>query len=268
MDERLVYLSNPTIDEVVLGERIVRTAVGGPGFHGSWAARLLGVAEVIVVGSASSSEEDLLRKAYGERGVVLRLLPSRSTTRFRLIYGSRSRNAEPLYRADPLDAGEAFRLVSELRPSIIIVAPVLDEVPPSLASKISSIPGTLLALDLQGYARIGMLEDVLKAGIRAAVIHASSDDIGVEDARLVAEEASRIHAVFYYTMGSSGITIYLPGRRPRHIGVRRVEGDPTGAGDVFLTAASILVYRGLDPVKAGAEAAALATRYVEARSSG
>lgn len=265
MESPLLYVSNPTIDVVRDAGGSAYRSVGGPGLHGSWAAARLGVREIYLVGMAGLSEADLIVGAYRSRGVEPILLDAECTATFIHTYIGGGRRTEIKCAPGSMPAARVLKLVSELRPRIIIVAPVYDEVKPSLAAELREYC-ELSMIDLQGFIRSRLLEEVLKLRAVFSAIHFSSDDVPEAEAETLASRLLKVSPIVYYTRASRGVDVYLQGGFVKHVSVKVIEGDPTGAGDVFTTASAIMLSRGVGPVEAAETAATLASAYVARRA--
>ncbi len=261
MKDPLLYISNPTVDVVrVAGSRAYRS-VGGPGLHGSWAAIRLGVGGIYLVGMAGSGEAGLIAETYRSRGIEPILLDAKCTATFIHTYIGGGRRTEIKCAPGPMPTARVLKLVSKLRPRIMIIAPVYDEVKPSLAAELREYC-ELNMIDLQGFIRAKLLEEILKLRVTFSAIHFSSDDVPEAEAAALASRLLKVSPIVYYTKASRGVDIYLEGGFVKHVAVRVVEGDPTGAGDVFTTASAIMLSRGVEPVEAAETAATLASAYV------
>ena len=150
---------------------------------------------------------------------------------------------------------------------IIIVNPVFDEFDHDFLSYIVT-SHNFVGVDIQGFVRQVMpserisitplSSDVMKNILRRAlVVKASREDLY----HLPSEPFGEI---FIITLGDRGAKAYV-GEREVYVPVIPVTGDPTGAGDVFLTTFMITFYETRDLKTSLIYANALASLFIEGR---
>jgi sugar/nucleoside kinase (ribokinase family) len=151
--------------------------------------------------------------------------------------------------------------------SIVLLAPVLDEVDPLVAV---SFPESTIAAAAQGWLRAresdGVLTprpwappDVLVGLLQAVFL--SREDVAGQEARVV-ELYQRI-PMGLVTADRDGALLFVNGERYEVHARRAVEVDATGAGDVFAAAFLVHYQRDGDPWEAAAAAACAGSLAVE-----
>jgi sugar/nucleoside kinase (ribokinase family) len=151
--------------------------------------------------------------------------------------------------------------------SIVLLAPVLDEVDPLVAV---SFPESTIAAAAQGWLRAresdGVLmprpwapPDILVGLLQAMFL--SREDVAGQEARVV-ELYQRI-PMGLVTADRDGALLFVNGERYEVRPRRAVEVDATGAGDVFAAAFLVHYHRGGDPWDAAAAAACAGSLAVE-----
>ncbi len=228
----LTVAAAPTIDLILLhDETLVRP--GGPGLYASAAARLLGSQTRLVGAPGQCTAATVMAEAsLGAR----RLTPPTVSPGavFVLMYWDRERSFLVASRPTPLDAPPAGETV--------LSSPVYGEAPLPVSQ------GLVIGVDAQGYVRAG-LEGLLESRGAYQVLHYSRGEL---------DSPPSVAGIVVETNGPGPITVYAGGREACRVPVRGpLLEDPTGAGDAFTAAYTILVARGLDPCGAAEEASRL-----------
>jgi sugar/nucleoside kinase (ribokinase family) len=225
------------LDYLVIGHvtRDITTAgprIGGTAAYASLTANALGQR----VGVVTSTAPDLDLSPLG--ALELAVSPSPATTTFENRYTASGRSQILHERAGPLDEEDVPK--AWLRPSIVHLAPVADELPMSLTA---CFPDSMVGASTQGWLR-GWDADgrVDKVGWRRLlpllsetdVVVCSTEDLkgGLDDAEAMAPHCR----LLVVTDGPNGAYVYWQ-EASRHFPTTAAqEIDPTGAGDVFAAA--------------------------------
>jgi sugar/nucleoside kinase (ribokinase family) len=250
MRASLLVVGAPTLDYIRGSWR-----PGGPGLYAAAAASLAGC-RVEVLGPVGSEDLHLIAPSYRELGATLKgPLVAGCSYRFSHRYTRHGRASSIECKPSPLSASD-LRLAAE-RYDAVLVSPVGCEVPRDVVELALARASRASALDLQGYARCGLLEWIEGLG-GLTLIHYSSDD-PIEDVSLPRG------GVTAYTEGASGGQLLSPAGFQRRLPPPpRLLEDPTGAGDAF-TALAICIYtvEDEDPVNAATRAVELVPKALE-----
>lgn len=233
---------------------------GGAALFAAVTAHRLGLS----VGLLTSHAEDFPLELIPPQIEVVSV-PSAETTKFThgRARGARVMTVESLAR--PLGTED---VPADWRDaSIVLLAPVLDEVDPLVAV---SFPESTIAAAAQGWLRAresdGVLTprswappDVLVGLLQAVFL--SREDVAGQEARVV-ELYQRI-PMGIVTADRDGALLFVNGERYEVHARRAVEIDATGAGDVFAAAFLVHYHRGGDPWEAAAAAACAGSLAVE-----
>jgi sugar/nucleoside kinase (ribokinase family) len=214
-----------------------RPRIGGGGYHGGRALRLLSSPSRIVAKCGRPDRRELLPR-LASLGLPITLWPGETTHAFSFRYEGDRRTMEVEAIGDPWRPDE---LVGPLSGAAAVhIAPLLrGDFPPEALAEAAR--GRRLSLDGQGLTRprhVGPLE--LDGDFDRAILeHVSVLKLAEEEARaLVGEPTAEALAGLgvpevVVTLGVGGSLVYADGRLA-HVGARAVEGsDPTGAGDAF-----------------------------------
>jgi sugar/nucleoside kinase (ribokinase family) len=212
----------------------------------------------------TSASDDMLPLLKPLESIPLRRIPAREPTTFEIDYTPEGRILRLLHRAAPLRFEE---LPSGWRsPAIVHLAPIADEVAPSLASR---FPGAIVVATPQGWMRrwdesrrVGYAPWASAAQVlpHLDAVVLSLEDVGGDEA-LARHYAGQV-AVLVVTRGPQNATLYIDGR-PHVIPIRAVKAsEATGAGDIFSTAFFVRLRASGDPQAAARFAAALASASV------
>ncbi|HEY2328084.1 MAG TPA: PfkB family carbohydrate kinase [Gaiellaceae bacterium] len=225
-------------------------AGGGP-YHGARALQRLRVPARVVVRCAEGDRADLVKPVI-RLGSTVRYVPGTSTATFSISYDGDVRTMTVDALGDTWHTSD----LPQLPPSVrwIHVAPLAR----------SDFPArTLAALarrhrisyDGQGLVRVpetGPLRlddnfdpDVLK--------HVWALKLADEEAAVIGDIARLPVRELLVTHGSEGATLYLGGQR-QEIPAHAIAGDPTGAGDAFMTAYVVARSTGFSPGSAARRA--------------
>ncbi len=255
---RLLLLVSPPATDLILRPGSYRRArPGGPALYAGAAAAVLGYRALAVgrwgwANACSVAAERILG--------VERLSPAEPSMGavFLLDYTGPERRVEALSRppATPLD--EALRTIGSSRPPAAVINPLYGDLHPGLPALLrGSLP--ILGLDIQGYARAGLLEALPRGS--ADIVHASAGEAPLE-------ALARLGGLTVVTSGYG--PAWLLGGGGRSLLFKKPLGprleDPTGAGDAFLALLVILMLEGLDPAEAAVEASRLVAGALELAS--
>ncbi|MHA1616529.1 MAG: PfkB family carbohydrate kinase [Candidatus Njordarchaeales archaeon] len=252
MSRRVVVIGSYTIDEI---NNIIR--VGGPAFFCSIVAKIMGW-EPYVIGTIG---EDFCQKI--PFGGNLIFLPK--TIRFKHSYMGEKR-VSWLYTQYIQEV--SWSQISYLPPKApIILNPVINEFSLNIVDKIVS-KYEWVAIDVQGFVRMvdndGKIflnspgNDVLAILNDAMIVKAS-----LEEYRVIRRMLGRI---FVITLGDKGAILYDRVKRIKvYAPAYKVSGDPTGAGDAFITAFFLKLYESKDLKESISYANALASLLVEGK---
>ena len=214
-----------------------RPRIGGGGYHGGRALRLLSSPSRIVAKCSRVDRRELLPR-LASLGLPITLWPGETTHAFSLRYEDDLRTMEveaigDLWRPDelvgPLSGAAAVHIAPLLR----------GDFPPEALAEAAR--GRRLSLDGQGLTRprhVGPLE--LDGDFDRAILeHVSVLKLAEEEARILVGEptADALAGLgvpeVVVTLGARGSLVYADGQL-EHVGARPVAvSDPTGAGDAF-----------------------------------
>lgn len=265
----LAVVGHIAIDRIINTEE-ERTQLGGPPAYISHVARRLGKRVDVVTKVGDDIPDDFISQLH-----VLRIdlegmiVDGAETTRFILDY----RGADRLLSVGSVCEEIGPEEVSEL-PEAVLLAPIVDEIPPSTVSHIDT---ELIALDPQGFLR-EIREDghVLPTHwfdvglLKRLTVFKSSD----EELRLITGEANplwglekivRLGAeVALATRGVQG-ALLATRRQSFRVPAFRVRNvlDPTGAGDAFMGGFLLEYLDGEEPSWCASVGAAAASYTVE-----
>jgi sugar/nucleoside kinase (ribokinase family) len=231
--------------------------LGGTVTFAALTARALGLS-VGVVTSAPDSLGPLLEPLAG---IPVARVPAAAPTTFENRYSEAGRIQMLAGRAAPLDFDH---VPPEWREAAIVhLAPVADEVAPSLAAR---FPGSLVCVTPQGWLRqwdaAGRVSYQPWPRAADVLAHTGALVLSVEDVQgdeaLLAEYAAQVETLAV-TRGAQGCTL-TTGGQAQHIPAPAVtERDPTGAGDIFAAAFFARLRQTADPVAAARFATHLAS---------
>lgn len=175
-------------------------------------------------------------------GVDVANVPSKTSTRFRNVYGKDRRQQYLPSRAAPITPDD---LPAPWRQAqIVLLGPVADEVDPALAG---CFPGALVGVGAQGWLRETGPDTAVRALppeewddqpiLRfATALFLSNEDIPPEASATALQHWGEMVPTVAFTRGYDGTDIVHGGDR-RHIDAFPATAvDPTGAGDVFASA--------------------------------
>jgi sugar/nucleoside kinase (ribokinase family) len=226
---------------------------GGP-YHGARALQRLRVPARIVTRCAPT-DRDALLPAVVRLGTPVRWVPGSATASFSIAYDGERRTM----RLEAL--GDAWRPedLPPLPPAVrwVHVAPLArsDFAPDTLAALGRR---RRLSLDGQGLVRPARLGPVaLDRDFDPALLrHVWALKLAEDEAEAIGDVAGLPVREILVTHGSRGATLYVGGRR-EEIPARPLPGDPTGAGDAFMTAYVAARDVGFGPVGAARSATAV-----------
>jgi len=236
-------------DLIVGRDGAMASRSGGGVHHGGLALARLGASVHIVTRVHPEDEAELLAPLRAE-AVDLLALPSRATTTYRNDYGAREDRHELKAASDPIEPEDVP--ANWRKPDLVQLTPLHPhDVVPETAVALRGLKG----LDVQGLLREPGSDgpDILRRFLaRVDVVQVSESDLSA----LVREESPQRFVQrlgvkeMIITRGDRGATI-VSARESREVPTQRVEdGDPIGAGDVFLASYLLLRVSGRDPVGA------------------
>lgn len=192
--------------------------------------------------------------------------PSATTTRFRNDYGADGRRTQWLLsRADVIDPAvvpDDWR-----NPSALLLAPVIDEVPPCTALAFRSglvgavAQGWLRQTDAAGRVSSKPWTDPGPHLAGVHVLFLSQNDLPDPERR--SRELLAHVPIVALTRGTRGVTLLTRDGEEHFPTQPRAEIDPTGAGDVFATAFLVAYAESHDLSESAAFAACAASFVVE-----
>jgi sugar/nucleoside kinase (ribokinase family) len=216
-----------------------RVTGGGTGLYASLTAARLGVPTALL--TACAPEDIALLEPARAAGIACAVLPSATTTTFRLEYQGEARQ---LYLFTPATLLGAEAVPREWRNTPILhLGPVAQEVDAG-APWDAICPDALIGVTPQGWMRAWGADGRVQAApwasagailARAHVLVMSLEDTGGDEEVLMGYVAQARMAVV--TAGGAGATLYERGRAVATVpSCRATPVDFTGAGDVFATA--------------------------------
>lgn len=254
------------IDYLVVGHACKDITTAGPRLGGtvtfsSLTARALGL-QVAVLTSASADMQGLLQPL---QTVSLVSIPAEQPTTFENTYTSDGRRQRLLGRATPLRPSD---IPLEWRSaSIVHLAPVADEVDPSL---VEHFPSSFIGVTPQGWMRrwdkggdvsFQPWQDANRILPLVQAVVFSIEDINGDEG-LIRQYASKTE-VLVVTLGARGSRLFVCGKEHAVPAPQVVERDPTGAGDIFAAAFFVRLNATGNPFEAARFATQLASVSVE-----
>jgi sugar/nucleoside kinase (ribokinase family) len=228
--------------------------VGGGAFHGARALNRLRVPARIVARCAPADRAELLPSLVA-LGTPVRYMPSQSTATFAFEYDGEQRRMNIDSLADPWRVDEVPTLPTGVR--WIHVAPLARSDFPA-ATLATLARGRRVSFDGQGLVRashVGPLElngdfdpDVLR--------HLWVLKLADEEAEVLGDPKALPVREVVVTHGSRGSTVYTGGRSD-FVPARRIDTEPTGAGDAYCAAYVVARAAGCAPVSAARRATAV-----------
>ena len=250
-----VAVGHVTIDRFGEAERL-----GGAALYAAVTAQRLGLSVGILTSHGPDFPLDLLPPQ-----IEVVTVESRHTTRFEHRREGSHRSMRVTAMAEPLglrDIPEDWR-----EPDIVMLAPVVDEVDPLVASSFGS---AAIAAAAQGYLRrldgTGLVVARPWEGAGLVLGQAQAVFLSLED---VAGDLAEVTEWFQQvpigvlTAGRGGAILFVNGERYSLRPHRVQEVDATGAGDVFAATFMVHYHRHGDPWRAGEAAACAAALSVE-----
>jgi sugar/nucleoside kinase (ribokinase family) len=236
------------------------TRPGGAALYAAIAAHRLG----LTAGLLTSHAEDFPLDALPSRIEVV-TVEAAQTTRFEHRYEPGGRVSRVLGRALPLGAADVPD--DWLDASLVLLAPVLDEVDPLLAAEFTegavgvAAQGWLRAVGSDGAVTPRPWEAPRFLLERIQALFLSREDVRGQEAAVV--EWLQHLPLGVLTAGRDGALLFVNGDRYEVRPRPAKEVDPTGAGDVFAATFLIEYQRTGDPWLAAAAAACAGSLAVE-----
>lgn len=221
--------------------------LGGTVAYAALTAQALGYAPGIV--SAHSADLDV--SALGDLAIARH--PSALNTTFENIYGAAGRVQFLRARAEALTTTQIPAAWGKA--PVIHVAPLAQELEPSLVGQLAASSPTFIGLTPQGWLRQwdaeGRVSKCEWSEALATLPQVNAAVISIEDVRgewAMAEQWAKAAQVLVVTEGAQGCTVFVQGESARQFPAPpHPEVDPTGAGDVFAAAFFINFYETDDP---------------------
>jgi len=266
----LVVVGHIAIDRVITADGS-RTELGGPPTYVSLVAERLGV-DIGVITKVGGDLPSSFRRQLQELGIDLQgqIVEEAETTRFILDYRGAERRLSVESVCDEIRPEDVHD-----PPEVVLIAPIVGEVPPATASTLTET--SFVALDPQGFVREvrrnGAVQpkrwfdpDILE---RVTVYKSSGEEL-----ELVTGEISPLRGlrkildlgaeVAIATVGGQGALMLTEdgGFRIPVYGAAEVL-DPTGAGDAFMGAFLSEYLRGEEALWCGVMGAAVSSCVIE-----
>jgi sugar/nucleoside kinase (ribokinase family) len=236
--------------------------VGGGAFHGARALNRLRVPARIFARCSPADRETLLPPVVA-LGTPVRYVASQATATFAFEYDGDQRRMSIDSLADPWRPDELPNLPPAIR--WIHIAPLArSDFPVETLAALAR--GRRLSFDAQGLVRashVGPLE--LNSDFDPDVLrHLWVLKLADEEAEVVGDPAALPVREVLVTHGSRGSTVYTGGS-VEFVPARRVDTEPTGAGDAYCTAYIVARAAGFSPVSAARRATAVVAAVLAAR---
>lgn len=235
--------------------------VGGTAAYAALTARALGCRVGVVTSTGPGLE---LREPLEE--ILVAHIPARESTTFENRYVDERREQWIHSRAEEL---RPAMVPADWQAGIAHIGPVAQECDPAVVGVFGDAfvgltpQGWMRQWDERGRVSRSRWSDAEEVLARADAVVLSAEDIGGRDA-LVAEYAART-AVLALTRGAAGCTVYAGSEVREFSPPGVVEGDPTGAGDVFAASFFYALESGHEPWAAARFANCLAAQSVTRR---
>jgi sugar/nucleoside kinase (ribokinase family) len=228
-------------------------AGGGP-FHGARALRRLRVPARIVVRCALADRNELVPPVI-RLGTPVRYVPGESTATFRISYEGDRRTMIVEALGDIWSPTDVPRLPDTVR--WVHVAPLARSDFPA-ATLAALARRHRVSLDGQGLVRVTATGPLrLDADFDPDCLrHIWVLKLADEEAEVIGDVGTLPVREILVTHGSRGATLYLGGQ-PQEIAAHEIAGDPTGAGDAFMTAYIVARSTGFSPSSAARRATAV-----------
>jgi len=267
---KALIVGDLTLD--LVEERKLR--VGGPGYYGGWALKLLEV-EVYLLTSMSSEYRRYFNEVYAEFNIYEN--PCGSIPIFAIVGGRATR---VLRRGCSIPADLFKKVYREIEPEILIFSPVLGEVKNEvLASAHAYRLAEVLSLDIQGLVRevrndsiankwsptildlFGYV-DIIHGNVREFTIKRGLNEL----LGILEDYSSHRNKLFLVSMDEKGLYMVYRGCSKYIPPVRVKAIDEVGAGDVLLAVTSYYKARGYNEYDATMKGVLAASLKVAAKS--
>ena len=251
----ILLVGHLTLDEDVFGLHI-----GGSVFFASQLLEILKLGANIVTSYDRKTFTPILGKDFN-----VNVVKSSSTTSFKNYYNCGKREqivsdiAAPIIKNDiPVDW---------LSPDLVFVAPVMGELGSDVVSLfeskfvVANLQGWLRQVDKRGLVTSKIIDaDKLLTYANIAIV--SQEDIN--DQRIL-EHWAKLVNILVVTLGSGGCNLCVNNKWHHIPGIKAVEVDSVGAGDIFSTAYMIKYFESCDFVEAAVFANRVAGISVEGK---
>lgn len=237
-----------------------QTLVGGAAYYTGMTTTRLGMKTGLLTRCNPELGTNIARNFYFYMN-----LRSTINTSFENTYFNGKRNQVLKSLANPIEVHDIPKEM--LDSSVVVFAPVAHEIDPEL---IFSFPNSLLAISLQGWLRTWDTSGQVSALNwsnhidieKAMFLFLSTEDL--LDG-LIPLSWLRSNKIVIVTEGTEGSLLFAKGVWYRVPAFSGIQGDPTGAGDVFVGAYLVRYLEIEDPIKAALFASCAASFKTEAK---
>ncbi len=236
--------------------------VGGGAYHGARALHRLRVRARVVARCAAPDRDALLRPLV-RLGTPVRFVPSATTAVFSFDYDGDRRRMSIATLADPWPPEDVPSLPDRVR--WVHVAPLArSDFPAETLAALAR--HRRLSLDGQGLVRVAQEGPLrLDAHFDPELLrHVWVLKLADEEAAAIGDPTELGVRELVITHGARGSTVHAGGRT-EFVPARRIDADPTGAGDAFSTAYVVGRAAGFPPVAAARRATAVVAAMLSAR---
>ncbi len=263
---RVLFIGNITID-LIDGYRV---RIGGSGFYGGIALSEYLGSSVHVLSSVDDAHGPMIRSALESYGIKLLKKLCTDVTTF-VIEGGKAKSI--LKKGCVLEEEEALMALNLVKPDILLITPVINEVSIELAKNLlNSFRGTK-ALDIQGFVREPSTNGLAcswKEGLEellgiSTVVHGNLSEfcIGKNIIQWLSDVTSTSDSVILASRDALGCYVAYRGE-VYSIPAPPVNAvDDIGAGDVLTAVTSYYIHKGLNPLDASCRGVAAASLKVE-----
>ncbi|ASJ10163.1 carbohydrate kinase [Thermococcus sp. P6] len=254
---KCLLVGHLVIDRII-GNPRRETRMGGGAYYSAMA--LSNLCDVEVLTSVGDDFPEVWLEELRDRGIRLRVIPSKESTSYELRYiDSSRRELRLLSRAGKINEAPAGRY------DMITLNPVAGEVPPGSVETFRKRT-EFLAADVQGFIRslnpgkVELRERDASFLHGLKVLHSDLEEM----VHLKNLQTDRVE-VLLATNGAGPGFAYLQGRAYTYRPIRMAVEESTGAGDVFLAAFSYF-YRECPFVQALKKASAFTALFLKRRN--
>jgi sugar/nucleoside kinase (ribokinase family) len=233
------------IGHLALDEDVFGLHVGGSVFFASKLLEILKFGANIVTSYNSKTVDPIWGRDFN-----VKIVESSSTTTFNNYYNDGKREQLVSSIATPITKGDIP--TDWLSPDVVLATPLIGELEPDVLSVfesefvVANLQGWLRQLDKKGFVKKKIIDiDELLAYVNIAVV--SQEDI--EDKGVLVRWANFVD-ILVVTMGVGGCKICVNNKWHYIPGIKAVDVDSVGAGDVFLAAYIVKYFESCDFLQA------------------